>query len=152
MEDMDVFRRYVAIADAIWRSVECWPSFPRDTVGRQLVRDADSVGADLVEGDGRLTDPDAVRFFVIARASARETRYWLERAATRGLLDGSGASEQIQALTEATKILNRLISYRRSAGTVVREDCAGYDDPSPDDLVVGGLAETDTPATRAPTA
>jgi four helix bundle protein len=113
IEQMEVFRRYVEIADWVWATVGQWQPLPRDTVGKQLVRAIDSVGANLVEGDGRRSDIDAAHFFVIARASAREARYWLERAVSRGLIPPEQGRLQMDALSGATQVLNRLISYRR---------------------------------------
>ena len=114
MERMEFFCRFVAIANWAWGVVSEWKPLARDTMGKQLIRACDSVGANLVERDGRYSDPDAVHFFVIARASAREARYWLERAADRNLLKRETAAQQIQELTSATRALNQLITFRRS--------------------------------------
>jgi len=83
-------------------------------MGQQLVRACDSIGANLVEGDGRYSDADAAHFFIIARASAREARYWIERATVRQLIRQEVGETQVAALCSATQLLNRLIRYRRS--------------------------------------
>jgi four helix bundle protein len=57
----------------------------RWTVGVQLVRAADSIGANIAEANGRAKDPDQSRLLVIARGSIYETQHWLERARSRGL-------------------------------------------------------------------
>jgi four helix bundle protein len=136
---MELFRMYVEVADWVWSAVSDWPSLAQDTVGKQLIRAADSVGANLVEGDGRYGDADALHFFVVARASARETRYWLQRAAVRGLITSEVAGARIQEITSATRLLNILIRYRRNRSTAnrVREEAAFYDfdeDPFAEDL------------------
>src|SRR5207247_11395603 len=105
-----LFRRYVTVADWAWETVSSWSSLAQDTVGKQLIRAVDSVGANLVEGDGRYSDADAVHFFVIARASAREARYWLERAVVRRLIPTEAADGQLAVLTSATQLLHRLIA------------------------------------------
>jgi four helix bundle protein len=129
IEDMELFRRYVAVADWAWGQVTRWPSLARDTVGKQLVRALDSVGANLVEGDGRFSGPDSIHFFVIARASARESRYWLQRAIVRNLIDEAVGSDKTGELASATQLLNRLIAYRRKASTslLVREHTEPYE-------------------------
>jgi four helix bundle protein len=116
IEEMEVFRRYVWVADRVWNIVNAWSPLAQDTVGKQLIRVCDSVGANLAEGDGRMSCADGLQFFVIARASAREGRYWLQRAVARGLLDRAEGEALIGELVGATQLLNRLITYRRQRG------------------------------------
>jgi four helix bundle protein len=129
MEDMEVHRAFVEVCDEIWKIVLLWVPLARDTVGKQIIRAADSVGANLVEGDGRYGDADALHFFVIARASARETRYWLERAKVRDLVTQEDADCLLERLTGATIKLNNLIRHRRDTKRAdrIRDDQAEYD-------------------------
>jgi four helix bundle protein len=46
-EELDVYRLSERVADEIWRIVVRWDTFARDTVGKQLVRAADSIGANI---------------------------------------------------------------------------------------------------------
>jgi four helix bundle protein len=48
-----------------------WSVFARDTVGKQLVKAADSVGANIAEGTGRGTFVDNRRFVRIARGLSK---------------------------------------------------------------------------------
>jgi len=50
-----------------------WNNFARDTVGKQLVRSADSVGANIAEGAGRGRFLDNRRFVRMSRGSLNET-------------------------------------------------------------------------------
>ena len=113
----------MAVADWAWSAVSKWDRFARDTIGGQLVRACDSIGANLVEGDGRGTDPDALRFFFVARASAREARYWIGCAQKRRLIPVDVAETKIAEITDATRALSGLIRYRRThkLGNRVRE-------------------------------
>ena len=129
IEKIEFFPRFVSVADWVWRCVGNWEPLARDTVGKQLIRAADSVGANLGEGDGRYTDADSLRFFVMARASARETRYWLQRAMQRNLISLEQGDAQIAVLTSATQLLNRLIPYRRDRKrlpTQIKEENVSY--------------------------
>jgi four helix bundle protein len=94
-----------------------------------MIRAADSVGANLVEGDGRYSDADALNFFVVARASARETRYWVSLARDRNLVTTDEADALDCRLNDATKRLNMLIRHRRATKNIgqVREDEPTYD-------------------------
>ena len=73
-------------ADQVWSITLKWNVFARDTVGKQVVRAADSIGANIAEGTGRGTFVDNRRFVRIARGSLYETQHWLRRAYKRGLL------------------------------------------------------------------
>ena len=128
IERMETFRRFEDVSDRVWKAVRKWDAFARDTLGKQLVRAADSVGANLVEGDGRFGTGDSLQFFVIARASARETRYWIRRAVRRDLISTEIGCELASELIAATRMPNALITYRRDKGgsQKIREYRAAY--------------------------
>ena len=116
-----------AYANGVWSTVMVWQRFAQDTVGRQWIRCADSVGANLVEGDGRGTEPDAVRFFVIARASLRESEYFLMLSEDRRLIDSASAESLRQQQDGLVRRINGLIKYRRNTPySVVREETPAY--------------------------
>ena len=52
-EDLDVYRLAEDLGDRVWDIVLNWSDFPRNSLGYQLVKSADSVGANLAEGFGR---------------------------------------------------------------------------------------------------
>ncbi len=52
-EKREVYRLSERLPDSVWDVVMGWDGFAKDTVGRQLVRAADSVGANIAEGTGR---------------------------------------------------------------------------------------------------
>ena len=111
-----------AFANDVWNVVIAWPRFPQDTMGRQLVRCADSVGANLVEGDGRGSESDAIRFFGYSRSSLREAEYFLVLSADRALIDPEIISHLRAQIDGLVKRINGLIKYRRSSSvSVVRE-------------------------------
>jgi four helix bundle protein len=112
-EELRVFRLAERLADEIWDVVKNWNHFEKDTVGKQLVGSADSVGANIAEGAGRGTQADNKRFVRIARGSLHETRYWLRRAYKRSLFDDTKISVVKDILDELAPSLN---AYLNSIG------------------------------------
>jgi four helix bundle protein len=86
-QDLEVYKLAEELADTIWEIVREWYVLARDTVGKQLIRAADSIGANIAEGSGRASNGDTWRFLRIARGSLLETQHWLRRAFQRKLLN-----------------------------------------------------------------
>ena len=83
LEDTRVYVEALAIADEIWEEVAIWKWFERDTVGKQLVRAADSISANIAESYGRHNTGDVPLFLYYARGSLYETKDWLTKAIRR---------------------------------------------------------------------
>jgi four helix bundle protein len=113
-ENLEVYRLAEKLADEIWELVGSWGPLARDTVGKQLIRAADGIGANIAEGAGRGSFQDNRRFIRIARGSLNETKHWLRRAYKRKLLDGETTRRLKVILDEFGPRLN---SYLRSIGS-----------------------------------
>jgi four helix bundle protein len=112
-ENLRVYHLSKELADQIWEIVVKWDNFSKDTLGKQLVRSADSVGANLAEGEGRGSYQDNRRFVKIARGSLQETQHWLRRAFKRNLL----TDRQVESLRPIIdKLAPTLNAYLRSIG------------------------------------
>jgi four helix bundle protein len=61
-ENLHVYLLAEELADCIWEIAIQWPNFPKDTVGKQLVRAADSISANIAAGAGRGAFQDNRRF------------------------------------------------------------------------------------------
>ena len=85
-EKLQVYKLAEGLADGIWDVVRSWDYFAKDTVGKQMVKAADSIGANIAEGTGRGSLEDNRRFIRMARGSLYETQHWLRRAYKRSLL------------------------------------------------------------------
>ena len=114
---LDVYRLSEKLADRIWTLVLPWERFAKDTVGKQLVRAVDSIGANIAEGVGRGSYQDNRRFIRVARGSLNETMHWLRRAYTRDLLTREQASS-IRPLMD--ELAPRLNAYLKSIGAARR--------------------------------
>ena len=130
IEETTLYKTFEEVADDVWSLVDAWPQFAKNAMGRQLVSAADSVTANLADGDGRYGSYDAIHFFVIARGSARETKDRLKRASKRGLAPALLIAKCDRGLRE----LNAFISYRRRVAkpSTVRDERVEYiaDEPS----------------------
>ena len=83
-EKLQVYQLSEKLADGIWKVVFDWNSFARDTVGKQTVRSADGIGANIAEGSGRGSLQDNHRFIRMARTKhqVQSTKYKFQNAAT----------------------------------------------------------------------
>jgi plasmid stabilization system protein ParE len=66
-EHLRIYQLAEKLADQIWDIIQKWTVLARDTVGKQMVRAADSIGANIAEGYGRGSYQDNRRFVRIAR-------------------------------------------------------------------------------------
>ena len=114
-EKLRVYELSEQLADHVWEIVLRWNVLARDTVGKQLIRAADSVGANIAEGTGRGTFVDNRRFVRIARGSLNETQHWLRRAYKRRLLSATEIATIKPIIDELAPKLN---SYLKSIGSV----------------------------------
>lgn len=105
-----VYQMSEKLADEIWKIVQSWDYFSKDTVGKQLVRSADSVGANIAEGSGRYNHQDNKRFIHIARGSLNETRHWLRRAYARNLLKQEQINKIQPIIDELSPTLNAYLN------------------------------------------
>lgn len=112
-ESLEVYRLAENLADAVWSLVVPWDRFAKDTVGKQMTRSADSIGANIAEGTGRGSFVDNRRFVKIARGSLYETRHWLRRAYCRGLLTDQQITHMKPLMDELAPRLN---AYLNSIG------------------------------------
>ena len=114
-ENLQVFQLAEKLADYIWNIVIFWNHLATDTVGKQIIRSADSIGANIAEGSGRYNFQDNLTFVKIARASLYETRYWLRRAYNRKLLTNQQISIINPIVDELSPKLNGYFKYLERA-------------------------------------
>jgi len=114
-ETLRVYQLAEKLADEVWMAVKSWDPFAKMTLGKQIVRAADSVGANIAGGTGRGSFQDNRRFVRMARGSLNETRHWLRRAHARGLLTKRAIREIKPLMDELSPKLN---AYLRSIGEV----------------------------------
>jgi len=124
-QELQVYQLAEQISNEVWFIVRSWDFFAKDTVGKQLVRSVDSIGANIAEGNGRYNYKDNQRFIKIARGSLHETRHWLRLACARHLL----TREQIERIKplidelspKLNAYLNSLQSQENTQGLKIKK-------------------------------
>ena len=86
LEELQVYQLAMELGEKIWNIVLNWNYFEKDTIGKQLVRAADSVAANLSEGFGRFFYKENKQFCYYSRGSLFETKSWLTKANNRKLI------------------------------------------------------------------
>ncbi len=115
-ENLEIYQLSEKLSDEIWSIALKWNRIAQDTIGKQVIRSTDSIGANIAEGSGRGTDKDYLRFLKISRGSLYEIRHWLRRAHERKLLKPDQVDKLSELISELTPKLNAYI------GAVNRRD------------------------------
>ncbi len=107
---LEAYTQSTRLADDIRMAALGWSSFDRWSVGIQVVRATDSIGANIAEAFGRHGHPDQRRFLYFARGSAYEAEHWINRAVARGLLEPAFQPR----IVDVVRMLNGLIRKHRT--------------------------------------
>ena len=110
LKELQVYQLAMNVGERVWEIVLEWDYFAKDTVGKQLVKAADSVAANLSEGWGRYHYKENKQFCYYRRGSLQETLTWLRKAQNRGLIV-VGSFESLSKDINITSVkLNNYIS------------------------------------------
>src|SRR5579864_1540922 len=112
-ENLQVYQLAEKLADGLWDIALKWSIFAQDTIGKQMVKAADSIGANIAEGTGKGSYQDNRRFVRVARGSLYETKHWLRRAYRRKLLSTEETENLKGILDNLCPMLN---AYLKSIG------------------------------------
>ncbi len=113
LEKLLIYQMSMDIGQQVWTIVEGWQYFAKDTIGKQLVRAADSIAANLSEGYGRYFYKENKQFCYYARGSLQETKTWLKKAFDRNLILPS----EFQSLSDTLETLSvKLNHYIKTIG------------------------------------
>lgn len=125
LDELKVYQIAQEFGECVWDAVKSWNYFEKDTIGKQLIRAADSIAANIAEGFGRFHFNENRLFCYYARGSIFETKAWLTKAFHRELISG----EQYQILKKSIDDLSvRLNNYIKSIGnsSSVKESPSDY--------------------------
>ena len=111
LEELKVYQLSMDMGEEIWNIVIKWDYFLKDTIGKQLVRAANSVAANLSEGFGRYHFKDAKNFGYYSRGSLYETKTWLTKAHNRKLISDVQFEKFMNNIDSTGIKLNNYINY-----------------------------------------
>jgi four helix bundle protein len=113
LEELQVYQIAMDIGEKVWEIVNEWDYFSKDTIGKQLVKAADSIAANLSEGYGRYFYKENRQFCYYSRGSLHETKTWLRKAFNRGLI----IEEVFQQISNDLEALSvKLNNYIKTIG------------------------------------
>lgn len=113
LEDLEVYKVAMEIGEIVWNIVEKWNYFQKDTLGKQMVKSADSIALNISEGYGRFHFAENRNFCWYSRGSAFETITAIQKAANRNLLTADEHELLKSRLLYYFKLVN---SYIKSIG------------------------------------
>jgi four helix bundle protein len=114
LEDIEIFRLAEEISDKWWNIVSEWSPFAKDTIGKQLVRAVDSIGANIAESYGRYHFAEKINHLYYSRGSLYEAKFFAQRAFKRKLLSEKVYDEMSSDLSKIAPMLNAYINSKRA--------------------------------------
>lgn len=111
LENISSYKKSFDLSNEIWRVVIKWDYFAKDTVGKQFVRAADSISANIAEGFGRYSKKDKIKFYRISLASLEESCDWLRKSSVRELISENEKDVILERLTDIKIEIFHLIKF-----------------------------------------
>lgn len=119
LDDLKIYQLSMQLGESVWEQVSTWNYFDRDTMGKQLVKAADSVAANISEGFGRYFYKDEKLFCYFSRGSLFETQTWLTKAYNRKLI----SKTKYESLIKDLNVLGvKLNNYIKSIGKTPKQE------------------------------
>jgi four helix bundle protein len=114
LEEIEVYKLAEEIADKWWEIVSGWSPFAQDTVGKQLIRAVDSIGANIAESYGRYHFGEKINHLYYSRGSLYEAKFFARRARKRKLVDEATYNDMISDLSRLAPMLNSYIKSKKT--------------------------------------
>jgi len=111
LSDLQAYQISYGLSQSVWNIVVKWGWLEKQTVGTQIIRSVDSIGANIAEGFGRHHKKDREKFYYYARGSVYESVHWAKLAYSRALMNKKEASEILLILQLLPREINHLIKF-----------------------------------------
>ncbi len=113
LEEIEVYILAEEIADKWWEIASEWKPLAQDTVGKQLIRAVDSIGANIAESYGRYHFGEKINFLYYARGSLYEAKFLVRRARKRNLVTEVQFNDMMNDLQNLAPRLNAYINSKK---------------------------------------
>ena len=137
LDELKVYQLSMDMGERVWAEVIHWDFFAKDTVGKQAVRAADSVAANISEGFGRFFYKENRQFGYYSRGSLFETKTWLTKTARRGLITPDCHAAFERDIDQIGRMLNAYIKSIGSTPETVREPGPEWNINGEEEEVIG---------------
>ena len=118
-ESLEIYQLANEIGKSIWDICSTWNRFDKETLGKQIVRSADSVSLNICEGYGRFFYNDKKLFFYYSRGSLYETFEALNKAKERNLISDQ---EHKNISIKITRLAVKLNNYIKTIKPPIEGD------------------------------
>ena len=114
LDELQIYKIAMEIGEQVHDLVTKWDHFNRDTLGKQLIRSADSIALNISEGYGRFFYKENKIFCYYSRGSAKETGTAIDKAFSRNLIS---EEEYKQIKAKLSDYFRLSYHYIQSIGT-----------------------------------
>lgn len=114
LDEIEIYTIAEAMADKWWEIVSRWKPFGQDTVGKQLIRAVDSIGANIAESYRRYHYGEKIYLHYYSRGSLYEAKFFAQRAFERKLVTESEFAEMSNELQSLAPKLNAFIKSKKT--------------------------------------
>lgn len=105
-KDLEIWKKSMDLCEDVYRFTKGFPKDELYGLVSQMRRSGVSIGANIAEGFGRMTNPDFKRFLSISKGSLIELETHIEISTRLGYL----SFEEAANLTEKTNILGKMLT------------------------------------------
>jgi len=109
LDDLEIYKLSLELSEDLWQIFLELPKQFRFSIGDQMLRSVDSIGANISEGYGRYHYRDSMKFYYNARGSLFETKHWLKLLLMRKFISEERYGELLGKLNTLGVKLNNFI-------------------------------------------
>ena len=106
---LEIYQMSLELSASVWSIYSQLPKPLQFSIGDQVLRSIDSIGANIAEGYGRYHYKDSTKFYYNARGSLWESKHWFYLLFKRNLIAKEVFDENIALLDALGKKLNGFI-------------------------------------------